>query len=761
MVLSKRLLLSATAITIVATSLTGCSRNNAEAVRAYIARGDADMAKGKTSEAIIEYKNAAQRDPRQGQLRNKLAEAYTSVGDAPNAFREVMAAAELLPNDVGAQFRAAVLNLAARRYDDARAYADKALALDPTNIDARVARGNALAGLKDLNAAVSEMQQAIKLDPERALTYLNLAGVQQAQGNPQKAEDTFKQAVALAPKSVEARLALGNFYASTGRRDLAENAIKGALALDPKNLQANGALAYLYIASGRAADAEAPLKLVVDSGKDQSAALLLAARYRATGRTPLALALYDRLASDPSIAAVALSQRAGALFEGNRKAEAYATVQSVLNKSPSNSVALLTKAVFLKTDRDLVQAEKLAKSATTSDPSSVGAEFELGRIQGDLGELDEAAHSYNEALRLAPRFLLARIELARVDLLQDRPADALQNTSAVLAAQPHNAAAMLLQAQAYLEQGKPDAADPPLRALASSFPDAADVQVSLGGLFLLRNNHAAARSAYERALKTDPTNAKALVGLLVLDSGDRTAQNARARIDAALAHYPATSPLMVVAARTYGSTGDQAQAEHFLRRAIDLDPNNLEALVLLGGVLSSEHRLDEAVAEFKSAADRRPTSVGPPTQVGMFLEMENRRADAVSWYERALGIDKHAAVAANNLAMFYADTGGNLDTALALAQTAKSQLPDAPEVSDTLGWIYYKKGLAALAVGPLEECVAKDPGNRGYVAHLGLAYAKGGQPDKARKFLQEALAHGNNFAEGREVQDALAGLSGR
>ena len=55
-------------------------------------------------------------------------------------------------------------------------------------------------------------------------------------------------------------------------------------------------------------------------------------------------------------------------------------------------------------------------------------------------------------------------------------------------------------------------------------------------------------------------------------------------------------------------------------------------------------------------------------------------------------------MAANNLAWRYAEDGGNLDVALSLAQTAKRKLPDSPEVSDTLGWIYLKKDLDTQAV---------------------------------------------------------------
>lgn len=95
--------------------------------------------------------------------------------------------------------------------------------------------------------------------------------------------------------------------------------------------------------------------------------------------------------------------------------------------------------------------------------------------------------------------------------------------------------------------------------------------------------------------------------------------------------------------------------------------------------------------------------------VGMILEMQGRIPEAQKKYERAIEINPNAAVAANNLAWMYTGQNVNLDTALQLAQTAKLQLPDSAEVDDTLGWVYYKKSLSALAWAHLS---AARPNNR-------------------------------------------------
>jgi tetratricopeptide (TPR) repeat protein len=87
----------------------------------------------------------------------------------------------------------------------------------------------------------------------------------------------------------------------------------------------------------------------------------------------------------------------------------------------------------------------------------------------------------------------------------------------------------------------------------------------------------------------------------------------------------------------------------------------------------------------------------------------------------------------------YAEDGKNLDTALQLASTAKKLLPESSEVDDTLGWVYYKKDLASLAIPPLEDSLKRRPNDPSVLYHLGMTYAKFGNKAKSREVLERAL----------------------
>jgi tetratricopeptide (TPR) repeat protein len=146
--------------------------------------------------------------------------------------------------------------------------------------------------------------------------------------------------------------------------------------------------------------------------------------------------------------------------------------------------------------------------------------------------------------------------------------------------------------------------------------------------------------------------------------------------------------------------------------------------------------------------------------LGTILELQGRKDEAKARYNKALQIDPRAAVAANNLAWIDSNSNGNLDVALQLAQTAKSQLPSRHEVDDTLGWIYYKKGLSSMAIESLESSALKAPNNPSYNYHLALAHHQAGNNAEAKKYLEKALAANPKFDGADEARKLLESIKG-
>ena len=256
-----------------------------------------------------------------------------------------------------------------------------------------------------------------------------------------------------------------------------------------------------------------------------------------------------------------------------------------------------------------------------------------------------------------------------------------------------------------------------------------------GSLQAARNDVVAARHSFERALQLMPGSVDALTGLTLLDLRAKAPAQAVARLETEIAKRPNEAALVVLVAEAHSGAGSQAQAEQALRPAVSVDPGFTAGYAGLAQLFMKQGRLQDARLEFEGIVARDPSAVGPRTMVGALLEPQGKRDEARRSYEATVSRPEKAPVAANNLAVIYAEQGTNLDVALQLATLAKQQMPDDPSVDDTLGWIYYKKDLPSLAVRPLEDSLKKLPNNAEVLYHLGLTYAKLGDNAKAREAL--------------------------
>jgi tetratricopeptide (TPR) repeat protein len=737
----------------------GCSKAPEVAKREYVRSGDAYVAKKQYKEAVIEYRNAVQQDARFGEARAKLADAYFQTGDVENAFREYIRAADLLPNDVTAQLKAGEMLLVGRRYEDAKTRAEAALARAPQNVEAQILRANALAGLNNVDDAVKEVEDAIRRAPDRSASYANLGALQMIRGNRDEAEAAFKQAAAMRPKSPRGYLALANFYWAAGRQDDAETQLKTALAADPKDQLANRALGYFYMGTGRAAEAEAPLKTFAEVARDSEGKLTLSdyyltvRRYGDSRRTLEAVPQTDRQSY------LTARLRLAALdFQSGDRQRAYALVDEVLAKQPQNTDALLLKAQLLVRDGKLDEALATVRQAIANDPRSAQAQYALGRLLVAQRDSQGAMSAFSEALKLNPNLGEVDMELAKLHFDAGRIDLAEQFARSAATKIPEHTEAQILLAHIDLMKGRVESAEQTLTALVKVNPGLPVLQTEFGRLQLAKKNRSEARAAFERALSKDPNFVDALSALAQMDLQDKHLETARARIDAAVKRNGKDGRTAALAGETYFALGDYAAAEPVLRQAIENDPGNLRPYGLLAHVLASQKRLAEGTREFETLAQRAPKSVGVQTFMAVLLHVQNRTEEARAQYQKVLDIDPRAAVAANNLAWMYAEEGQQLDIALQLAQTAKAQLPDDPSVSDTLGWVYYKKNLSESAIPLLEPLIRQDPNNPTYRYHLGLAYAQAGKDNLARQSLERALSMklpAADAAEARKTLDTL------
>ncbi len=112
-----------------------------------------------------------------------------------------------------------------------------------------------MAARRNLDGAIAEYRQALKLDPKLAPAHNNLASALADKGDAKGAIEEYHKTVALDPGNFKAHFNLGTVLDETGNLDAAINAYRKAIQLKADLAEAHDALRIALTAKGRFADA--------------------------------------------------------------------------------------------------------------------------------------------------------------------------------------------------------------------------------------------------------------------------------------------------------------------------------------------------------------------------------------------------------------------------------------------------------------------------------------------------------------------------
>jgi tetratricopeptide (TPR) repeat protein len=190
------------------------------------------------------------------------------------------------------------------------------------------------------------------------------------------------------------------------------------------------------------------------------------------------------------------------------------------------------------------------------------------------------------------------------------------------------------------------------------------------------------------------------------------------------------------------SSGDLAGARKAFDAAASAAPDFLPARLSLARLEVSANRWDAARRQVNAALaiDRRD-----PAALLLAADIEltaGDRAASIAKYRSVLDVDGSNVAALNNLA--YVLGAENPDEALKLAQQALALAPDNAAVEDTLGWVYYRKGMYDRAVTYLKRAVARESTPRRQF-HLASSYMKTGDRNLGQSLMAAALKQDPNL----------------
>lgn len=166
-----------------------------------------------------------------------------------------------------------------------------------------------------------------------------------------------------------------------------------------------------------------------------------------------------------------------------------------------------------------------------------------------------------------------------------------------------------------------------------------------------------------------------------------------------------------------------------------------------------------SISRYKRAEKANPRHPSVYFYQGSVLERMGEKNKAIERYNKSLSVNFNYVPAMNNLAYLYSEKQDKLDEALKLAERAKNLVPRDGSITDTLGWVYYKKGDYNKAITFLKEAASLSPDEPTIRYHLGLAYIRNGMKGEARKEIEGALKMTKHFPDAEEAKKILKGLS--
>lgn len=216
-------------------------------------------------------------------------------------------------------------------------------------------------------------------------------------------------------------------------------------------------------------------------------------------------------------------------------------------------------------------------------------------------------------------------------------------------------------------------------------------------------------------------------------------------IYARLAHYlnPRNSDALMLAAQMLESLEQYALADEAYGAIPEGDPAFLSAQLGRAQALSRAGDPDTAIARLQAIAAERPDDLTVHSTLGDLLRREERFAEAVAAYERAIDLVEDPE--RRHWVLFYTyaislERAGRFDEAEPWFRRTLEFVPDNPSVLNYLGYslIEERRNLDE-ALDMIERAVEGDPDSGYIVDSLGWAFYRLGRYDEAVPVMERAV----------------------
>jgi Flp pilus assembly protein TadD len=210
-------------------------KSDAKDARAPYLRGVVLEKKNDLAGAEKAYREAIARDAHFGPARNNLGAILLGRSDLPAAEKELLAATASDPKNAGAAFNLGLLYEAQRQPREAAAAYRKSLQINANDGTCHANLCSVLRKVGDLDGAVAECRQAVRLMPESAVVLTNLGLLLSDKKQFDEAREQLRLATQKDAKFAPAWTGLGRVELRRKQPGAAVDALAKAAKLEPKD----------------------------------------------------------------------------------------------------------------------------------------------------------------------------------------------------------------------------------------------------------------------------------------------------------------------------------------------------------------------------------------------------------------------------------------------------------------------------------------------------------------------------------------------
>jgi tetratricopeptide (TPR) repeat protein len=751
--------------------LAACNTDPKAASRKYVDNGNKYFNRGKYKEASIMYRRALAKDARYGEAWYRLGLVNTQLGIPLEAVRAFSRAHELDPANTDAAVKLADLELLfyisnpqgnRPLLGELKDLDQQLLKKDPKSFDGLRIAGYIALVEKDVKGAIQKFEEANQVKPDQPELVLSLVQGLFADGQNDLAEKYAKQLIEKRKDYGAMYDALYYYYVRNNHPDLGEELLKKKIGNNPKQGTYHLQLALHYYMTNRKPEMTATLGRLTSDLKTYPDGHLLAGDFYLRIRDlDDALQQYDLGQKEDGKNKRTYQKRmVEVLGTEGKHDQATKIVDALLKQDPKDSDVIAMHATLLLQTGDPKQIKTVINELqplVSKTPKNATLHYNLGRAYmatSDSQNLDQARIHFQEAIKLEPRYLPAKLALAELQMAHGENASAVQTAEEILKADPTNLPAHLLRSNGLMRMGEMQKAREEVATALKMYPKSNDVVFQLGQLEYIAKNYKQAEAAFQALIQAG--DARGLPGVMESKVAQGQWDQAIEAAQTQLKQAPDRGDYRLSLAKIYFRAGKYAESSAQYQMLIDKNPKVADLYVRLGESRENANDVNGAIEAFKKAKEIDSANFLPVLELALLYNRAGRDEDARKTYEEVIKLQPDNVEALNNLAYLKADDGVDLDQALAYAQRAQQKRPNDPNVIDTLALIYIRKNLTDDSVRMLRDLVSKTPGNATFHLHLALAlYQKGDRPE-AKKELQTALRNKPTDREQGKIKELLA-----